>query len=271
MQYLYSIVLVTTVIMSGYPVNNTGMEDCSVKIKNSDKTIQLFDNESLNGWYTFIRNRGRNIDPKGVFTVLDGMIRISGEEWGSLTTIDEFENYHLIVEFKWGDKTFEPRLNKARDSGLLVHSKGEDGGYQGIWMHSIECQIIEGGTGDIIVVGDGTPYFSVTAPVADLRQGNSFVYKPEGKQETIHSGRINWFGRDDNWKDTLNFRGINDIEKPAGEWNILECIANGEQFSILLNGVVVNKALKVTPKEGRIQIQSEGAEIFFRKVELIHL
>lgn len=234
-------------------------------------TISLFNGKNLDGWYTFIQDRGRDADPKGVYTVQDGMIRISGEEWGSLTTVGEYENYHLLTEFKWGEMTFEPRLNNARDCGLLLHSRGEDGGSAGIWMHSIECQIIEGGTGDIIVVGDGTSDFTVTAEVAPRKQGSSFVFRPGGNEETISSGRINWTGRDAAWKDTLGFRGASDVEKQVGEWNTLECIARGSKLTIYLNRVLVNEAVKVTPQSGRIQIQSEGAEIFFRKVDLIKL
>ena len=100
--------------------------------------VILFNGKNLDGWYTFVQNRGRDIDPKKVFTVQDGMIRISGEEWGGITSNEEFENYRLIVEFKWGGKTFAPRLENARDSGILLHSVGEDGASDGIWMHSIE-------------------------------------------------------------------------------------------------------------------------------------
>jgi hypothetical protein len=241
------------------------------KQKTTENTIRLFDGISLDGWYTYIKDRGRNIDPKEVFTVKDGMIRISGEEWGSLTSNDEYENYRLVTEFKWGEKTFEPRFGKARDSGVLIHSIGKDGASGGTWMHSIECQIIEGGTGDIIIVGDGSDNFSITSAVAKEKQGNTWVFEPGGQLETLNSGRINWFGRDANWSDTVGFRGKNDIEKPAGEWNKLECIADGDRFTIYLNDVLVNEATRVKPQSGRIQIQSEGAELFFRKVELISL
>jgi hypothetical protein len=142
--------------------------------------LQLFNGKNLDGWYIFLKDRGRDNDPNKVFTVQDGMIRISGEEYGCITTNDEFENYKITVEFKWGDVTFAPREDRARDSGLLMHSVGEDGGSEGIWMHSIECQIIEGGTGDFIVVGDGSKDFSITCPVAPEKQGNSYVFNPEG-------------------------------------------------------------------------------------------
>ena len=57
-----------------------------------------------------------------------------------------------MLEFKWGERTWHDRENAARDSGLLVHSNGNDGGYNGIWMPSIEVQIIEGGVGDFVPV-----------------------------------------------------------------------------------------------------------------------
>jgi len=199
------------------------------------------------------------------------MIRISGEEWGCITTHAEYENFRLVTEFKWGELAFEPRLDNARDCGILLHSQGEDGGSAGIWMHSIECQIIEGGTGDFIVVGDGSDLFQITSTVASEKQGNSFVFQQDGHPETINRGRINWFGRDPDWKDVFGFRGGNDIEKAVGEWNTLECICEDDQITIFLNGVLVNKATNVKPGKGRIQVQSESAEIFFRKIELIPL
>ncbi len=234
-------------------------------------TIKLFNGKNLDGWYSFIQHRGRDTDPKKVFTVHDGKIHISGEEYGSIITKEEYGDYKLVVEFKWGTHTYSPRADNARDNGVLVHSTGEDGGYSGIWMHSIECQIIEGGTGDFLVVGDGSPNFSLTSPVAPGKPNGANIFQPYGSLTTINRGRINWFARDPNWKDIKGFRGKNDIEKPSGEWNHMEVIAEGDKISIYLNGTLVNQALNVKPSSGRIQIQSEGAEIFFRKVEMTRL
>jgi hypothetical protein len=228
--------------------------------------LKLFNGKNLDGWYTFLRDKGRNNDPNKVFTVQKGLIRISGEEFGCITTHEEFENYAITVEFKWGDITFAPRADKARDSGLLLHSVGEDGGSAGIWMHSIECQIIEGGTGDILVVGDGTDDFSVTCTVGPEKQAGSYVFMPSGNPATINSGRINWYGRDPEWADKLGFRGRRDVEKKPGKWNRLEIVASGSDLVFTLNGKLVNRATAVRPTSGRIQIQSEGAEIFIRKM-----
>ena len=243
-------------------------QDVKPKLIQYRKPTSLFNGQNLKGWYTFVQKRGKNIDPKNVFTVVDQQIRISGEEWGCITTKKQFENYRLALDFRWGGKTEGNRIDKARDSGLLLHSTGEDGGSSGIWMHSIECQIIEGGTGDILVVGDGSEKFSITASVAKEKQAGSYRYQEGGAPAILNKGRLNWYGRDENWQDVIGFKGKQDIEKPMGEWNKLECIANGNEIIVYLNGVLVNRAREVQPSKGQIQIQSEGAEIFVRNIQL---
>jgi len=233
--------------------------------------IHLFSGKNLDGWYTFLKGKGKNTDPNKVFTVQKGILRISGEEFGCITSNVAYEDYKLEVEFKWGELTWNPRVDNARDSGVLIHSTGDDGAFSGIWMHSIECQLIEGGTGDLLVVGDGTPKFSLTCPVEPEKHDGSYVFKSAGNAATINGGRINWWGRDPEWKDIKGFRGAKDLEKPNGEWNKLMVIARGKEITIYLNGTLANHAIDVQPQKGRIQVQSEGAEIFFRRIDITPL
>jgi len=123
-----------TLILLIFSYTSVKMPLKAQEVNEDGQTINLFNGTDLDGWYTFIQNRGRNTDPRAVFRVQDGMIRISGEEWGCITSLKEYENYRLIAEFKWGEQSYEPRLNKARDSGILLHSQGKDGSSQGIWI-----------------------------------------------------------------------------------------------------------------------------------------
>lgn len=238
------------------------------------ETIQLFNGKDLTNFYTWLRGYGKNNDPKKVFTVADGMIRVSGEVFGCFTTEKEYENYHLVVEFKWGSKTWPPREKAAMDSGILLHGVGEDGAAGGSWMESIECQMIEGGTGDFILVkGKNTP--SLTCPVvyketklSAKRKTKEAYYDPKGEPKKFTGGRINWYGRSLDWEDVKGFRGKEDVEKPAGEWNTLECICDGDRITNILNGKMVNAGTGASHTRGKILFQSEGAEVFFRKIEL---
>src|SRR4051794_3133033 len=82
--------------------------------------ITLFNGRDLTGWYTWSRDNKFN-DPQNVFSVVDGMLRISGEEWGGIATRQMYRDYHLIVEWKWAGPAHGGRSTKARDSGILVH------------------------------------------------------------------------------------------------------------------------------------------------------
>jgi hypothetical protein len=70
-------------------------------------TIKLFNGRDLTNFYTYLgapargeKPYGKNNDPEKVFTVQDGMIRVSGKVFGGLITEKEYDNYHLVVEFK---------------------------------------------------------------------------------------------------------------------------------------------------------------------------
>lgn len=227
--------------------------------------VKLFNGKDLTHFYTWLKGQGKNNDPDKVFTVSDGVLRISGQHFGALTTEKEYENYHLITEFRWGKQTWAPREDRARDSGILLHCVGEDGAAGGVWMQSIECQLIEGGTGDIILV-KGKGEVSLTCPVE--KRGKATVYDPKGTAQKFSSGRIDWWGRDPGWKDVKDFRGKQDVERPLGEWNTLECICDGGSLTYILNGQVVNGGRDAEPRRGKLQFQSEGAELFFRRIEL---
>lgn len=230
------------------------------------RRIRLFNGSNLDGLYTFLRTT-KFEDPKQVFTVRDGLLRISGEEWGGVGTRQDYRDYHLVMEWKWGGATFDPRRDKARDSGILLHATGEDGAYSGLWPESFECQIIEGGCGDFIMVnGKNRP--SLTAECR-LGPDGQHYWKKGGTPVTRDSGRINWWGRDPEWKDQIGFRGREDVEKPAGQWNRSEVICDAGAITNLVNGVVVNQGTRASRSEGRIMIQSEGAEILIRRLDLM--
>ncbi len=226
-----------------------------------------FNGKDLSGFYTYT-NKHHYEDPDRVFTVENGMIHVSGTDFGGFATGGNFGDYHLIVEWKWGEKTYGSRLKAARDSGILLHCVGKDGAAGGQWMESIECQIIEGGCGDFIMVGgEGKPSLTCTTRRDPAHRGELW-FDPAGKSTTRDSGRYNWWGRDPNWKDVLGYRGPSDVENKPGDWNRMEVICRGDSITNIVNGYVVNVGTKCSRSEGKIQFQSEGAEIYFRKIEV---
>ncbi len=109
--------------------------------------IVLFDGKDLGQFDTFIGqfdtfipSAGLNADPNHVFTVESGAVHVSGTEMGYFITKQEYKNYYLRAEFKWGEGTFAPRAGQARDSGILYNIQGP----HKVWPRSVEFQINEG-------------------------------------------------------------------------------------------------------------------------------
>jgi hypothetical protein len=206
---------------------------------------------------------GVNRDPTAVFSVVpvDGApaIRISGEIYGALTTRLEYENYHLRFEFKWGEKRWPPREQAIRDSGCCYHCVGPHGASYGFWMRSFEFQIQEGDCGD---------FYSLAGVIVDAEavrkdSGNpasELIFTRGAPKILGHTKRI--------IKDA-------DHEKPRGAWNTMDLYCLGQTSVHSVNGtpnmVLSGLRHKVDGREvplttGRIQLQSEAAEVFYRNI-----
>jgi hypothetical protein len=245
------------------------------------ETIVLFDGKTkkdLSAFYTWLPKFG-NEDPDKVFTVVDQVdgapaIRSSGQHWGGIVTKENYTNYKLVTEFRWGNVTWAPRTNRTRDSGILLHAQGPDGNaaknFLSPWFRSVEFQIIEGGTGDIILVnGYDRGSDQVIAPKLTAKvAANGKNWDPAGQPKEFTRGRIDWQYRDLGWKDVLGFRGPKDVEKAVGEWNRLEAICEGGDVTYFVNGTKVMEGRNGSFTWGKLLFQSEGAEIFFRLIEL---
>ena len=238
----------------------------------------LFNGKNLKGWETYLDRPytqdkqaekaaplGLNNDPKNVFSVVeeDGQpaLRISGETFGGINTLEEFENYHLRLEFKWGQQQWPPKLNLPRDSGLLYHSVGAHGTAM-LWMESFEFQIQEGDCGD---------YWGVMNVATDIparkNEAGKYVYSADSPSITFQD-------KTPNGRTCLKNPGH---EKPSGQWNVVELYCVGDTCLHVINGKVnmmlTNTRHVVSGKmepltKGKIQLQSEGAEVFYRNISV---
>ena len=240
--------------------------------------IRLFNGKNLDGWYSYTTQT--KFENPGIFTAVDGMLRVSGGSgdtayYGGLVTKKSYGNYKLTFNYKWGGPTYGKRKDKARDSGVLLHCVGPN--EPGPWMTSYEFQIIEGGTGDILVVptngkvdDDGKPvHLELTGEA--VKDGKQFYWKAGAEKVVFPSGRLNWYGRDPEWKDAVNFRGRQDVESKCGEWTHCEVICAKNTLTYFVNGKLVNKAFGLTVTRGKLLFQTEGAEIWYRDMVLTPL
>jgi hypothetical protein len=233
------------------------------------ETVALFNGRDLSGLTTWLKDTKRE-DPRKVFTVENGMIHASGDGMGYVATEKTYKDYHLSVEYKWGMRTDGGKY--VRNSGILVHANGPDGGASGTWMTCIECQLAQGCVGDLI----GIRGKDAEGRLMPLMLTVDTVLGPDkrprwrkGGTPTLWSGRQFWWcDHDPDFKELLDTRGKNDIESPPGEWTRMEVVADGSRLAIFVNGKQANEAYDVSPASGKILLQCEGFEIFFRKFEL---
>ncbi len=211
---------------------------CFCAVAQPTKMKPLFNGKNLAGWYSFLTTKGKNNDPEKVFTVENGLLHISGKEFGYICTVKTFKNFHLAVEFKWGLKKYPPRDadTTKRDNGICFYVPLNEKDF--VWPKSIECQVQEGDVGDFWMIDS-------TTVVIDGKQTEPNNYTRAKKKK--------------------------DGEKPNGEWNLVEVIVNKGQITYIVNGIVVNEASSPSLSEGKIIIQSEGAEIYYRKIEIAEL
>lgn len=210
---------------------------------------------------------GLNTDPQNTFSIIkednQPVLRVSGQYFGGISTQTEFSNYHLRLEFKWGELKWAPRKNAKRDSGLLYHAVGAQGAGYGFWLRSQEFQVQEGDLGD---------YWSVAQSIIDVPatefDSGLFRYDPAGQLQTFGKGK----------GEELRCYKNPDAEKPTGEWNVLEVycfgdtsvhVVNGKTVMVLFNSRQPGEAGDELPlTKGKIQLQSEGAEVFYRDIEI---
>ncbi len=203
-------------------------------------------------------------DPNHLVQVQDGAMHMyrdapagSQQPFGYMSTKEEYSEYDLRLEFRWGVKRFAPRADSPRDAGLLYHVVGIDR----VWPQSVECQIWEHDVGDTYAV-----YTRVTAPVDPARIEHPVYLAAEVGSVPHVVGSSTEIGR----------VGRNPKSEQEG-WNTIEVRVRGDRATHIINGVTNNVVLKmerwldnawVPLRKGRIALQLEGAEVLYRNIQI---
>ena len=243
----------------------------------ADGWISLLNGRDLSGWYTMLRKSGRDVAQEKKMVLMEQeMLHVMGNEVttepaepGYLATNQEFENVHIRVEYKWGVKRFPPQSVGKRDNGILYGLVGADK----VWPTCVECQIEETDVGDYFLVGgvrgiqpehldglfpQGLGLDGWTGSDAKVRPNRALTAAEPTNDRKVKDG---------------NFENLND-------WNVVEVIWQGDRSAHIVNGRVVNMISKLEQPDpqnpgqfipltrGKIAIEMEYAEIWFRRIEV---
>jgi hypothetical protein len=247
----------------------------------------LFNGRDLSGWETYLAKPpkhvqveglsrdaqgeytealGVNRDPLKTFTVVevDGepALHIDGEVAGGIATLDTYSNYHLRLQFKWGRLREGQKPGALRNSGLLYDAHGEHGAGNGRWLPSHQFQIQNGFVGDYVAMGPCGAF--IHSAKADAKK---FVYEP-GAEERAFSNTA---------PDPTRCTRRDAKENADGEWNTLDLYCVGDTAVHVVNGRAVLLARSVVRAAdaawaplvaGRFELQAEGWDIYFRRIEI---
>ena len=200
-----------------------------------------------------------------------------GKWIGALITEDVYENYHLTAEYKWGEHTSYKQSSHVRQSGIILHGNGTDGEVRSAWLPGVQVEIFERHVGNFFLFTRPPKRVSMLVEAEEVfheegkTKRTAHVYKPGAPATHFSGGPILRLGSKPFQLSADAAKTAETFEKPHGEWNTVECICAGDSIVVLVNGKRVNAATKVHPAKGRILFLSEGAEIYFRNIELSQL
>lgn len=232
----------------------------------------LWDGRSLDGW-SFWQDGVGDVDTMGVVSIRDGELHFHGDGYthdtappGFIATTADHGNYHLRLQYRWGERRWAPRGWQARNSGLLYHAGPQRPGL--LFPEGIEFQMQEGNCGDAMLIDalgvqgpslGGTPLWPNWIPAF-----------PDAPIEPVRNGGYarRWLPR------------LSDFER-EGEWNTLDLVCFEDQAAQMVNGRIVNTLYKLARElpdgtrqsltSGRIALEFEWAAISFRQVMIREL
>lgn len=202
----------------------------------AQKSISLFNGNSLAGWHSDVPEMDTNVNAKTPFIVRNGLLVSLGTPGGHLITDAEYSNYRLQVEYRF--------VAKPGNCGVLVHSSTPRALYK-MFPKSIEVQMEHGNAGDFWCIVE-----DITVPDMEQRRGP----------------KEQWGGTEGKKRNIKNL--TNSSEKPVGDWNRMEIECLNDSIKVWVNGALENFGYNCTANKGHIALQAEGSEVEFRKVEL---
>ncbi len=195
---------------------------------------ELFNGKDLSGWINV------NTD-KDTWSVRDGVLVCSGHPIGVMRSASQYENFVLHIEWK--------HIEPGGNSGVFVWSNAVPGEKNRL-PDGVEVQMLELDWVNLHKTDGETP------PIAYVH-GELFGV---GGVTTVP----------DNPRGSRS-RSIENRCKGRGEWNIYDVVGIDGVIKLAVNGKFVNGISRSSQKKGYICLESEGAEIHFRNIQIMEL
>ena len=197
--------------------------------------VDLFNGKDLTGWVDV------NTSPE-TWRVEDGLLICTGLPIGVMRSEKQYENFILHVEWR--------HMEPGGNSGVFLWSEGTvPEGRQ--LPKGMEVQMLELEWPFLNREENGEP-----RPIAyvhgELFGANGMTTVPDNPRGE-------------------RSKSIENRCLPKGEWNYYDVVAVDGTVKLSVNGKFVNGVSKASVKKGYLCLESEGAEIHFRKIQIMEL
>ncbi len=195
----------------------------------------LFNGKDLSGWV--------NVNTaEDTWTVRDGLLICSGHPIGVMRTDKQYENFILHIEWR--------HMEAGGNSGTFVWSEGTVPEGKRL-PKGVEVQMLELEWPNLNRDKDGKP--------RDIAYVHGEVFGTGGLKTTPDNPRGS------------RSKSIENRCKGKGQWNTYDVVCVDGVIKLSVNGKFVNGISKASVKKGYICLESEGAEIHFRNIQIMEL
>ena len=195
----------------------------------------LFNGKDLTGWVNV------NTD-KDTWYVKDGMLVCTGHPIGVMRTDKQYENFLLHIEWR--------HMEAGGNSGVFAWSEGTVPEGRRL-PKGMEIQMLELDWVNQHKKKDGT-----LPPIAyvhgELFGANGLITTPDNPRGT-------------------RSKSIENRCKGKGQWNVYDVVCVDGTVKLSVNGKFVNGVRNASIKKGYLCLESEGAEIQFRNIQIMEL
>jgi Domain of Unknown Function (DUF1080) len=210
---------------------------------NEDGWINLFDGKTTNGWHSYGKNRVGSVwkIENGVLHLDGASKKKSNAEGGDMVTNEEYENFHLKLEWK---------ISPKGNSGVIFYVK-EDGKYPDTYNTGPEMQVVDNGSATVSGHPDARLYTHRAGDLYDLLAAKEAA-KPAGEwnqaEIIANKGKLDFYL---NGMHTLSATLWNDTW-----WKMIAIskFKDMENFG--------------TFKKGKIALQDHGDDVWYRNIRI---
>jgi len=214
-----------------FVISSSGNDD-----ENSEKAlgfVNLFNGKDLTNWVDV------NTSPD-TWLVKDGMMICSGQPIGVMRSKKQYENFILVIEWR--------HMEAGGNSGVFLWSDAKP---KGRLPKGMEVQMLELQWPYIHKKRNGEPNHLgyVSGELFGAGGMRAVPENPRGSRSMSYEMRC----------------------KGKGEWNRYVVVAVDGTVKLSINGKFVNGIREADLRKGYLCLESEGAEIHFRKIQIMEL